>query len=225
MSKAETTNGNQSINDKKEREVTVMTTNNIIDFNLGTMKEETKYKRLGEALGNIQKYGFIVGVIAAHLNGVTIPSYTMKDGTHVETVKRDGIGVSEIVNNKHVEGYSRSTIDRMVGAVRRLTSDEGAFEKFANGTYQFTYDKIYSYYDNKEAMAAAGIDSIDKAMDTSVRELKKIVKGENGGGGNGGTTEDTEVQFTYEGKKYSVKKSAMDSFLKSCTPVRRGKNK
>ena len=116
---------------------------------------------------------------------------------------------------------SRSTVSRMVGAVRRLTDDsKDAFNLFSTGKLPFTYDKIYLYYDNKEAMTANGITSLEKAFEKSVRDLKDMVKKATA---TTGDSDDTMVNFTYNKKTYSVKKSAMDSFLKGCVEIKRGK--
>lgn len=219
--KTNETKNNVAVNNDSKKGTNNM--NNILDFNLATMKEATKYKKLTTALSNIQKNGFIVGVITASLNGVAIPSYTTKDGVHVPKTQFDATSISDIARRPDMENFSRSTVSRMVGAVRRLTDDKGAFEKFADGTYDFTYDKIYLYYDNKDVMNTNGIKSIDDAMLKSVTYLKELVKPNNG---NGTKSDDAEmVNFTYNGKEYSVKKSDMDNFLKSCHPIKKGKNK
>ena len=222
--KCQMSNNEKEMEIMKETKKTTATTNNVLDFNLATMKEATKYSKLATALANIEKYGFIAGVIAANLNGVEIPAYTMKDGTHVAKTKIDATSISDIARRPDMEHFSRSTVSRMVGAVRRLTDDNGAFEKFASGKYQFTYDKIYLYYDNKEVMAKNGIKSIDDAMAKSVRDLKELLNPSTGNSDSKGDDEEM-VNFTYNKKTYSVKKSAMDTFLKGCKPIVRGRNK
>ena len=221
MATNNSTKGNNVTTDSKKGATTM--NNNVLSINLATAKEATIYKAIATALDNISTSAFEVGVYGAYLNGVEIPSYTTKGakGVHVPACKHDTTSISNIVNNEYIVNKSRSTVSRMVGAVRRLTDDSAeVFNLFSTGQLPFTYDKIYLYYDNKEAMTANGIKSLKEAFEKSVRDLKDIVAKANTPTKDG---EDTMVNFTYDGKKYSVKKSAMESFLKGCTIIKRGK--
>ena len=192
----------------------------VIKINLNTANDRVLFNNLATALSNIQDNAFEVGVISAYLNGVEIPSYINKNGVKVSNHKRNSMSITDIANHKDIEGYSRSTISRMVGAVK-LIIDNNDFEKFTTTDsvrrLSFTYDKIYSYYQNKDVMNKEGIKSIDDAFKKSVRDLKDIVSKDK----NGGTDSDTEemVEFTYNRKKYNVKKSAMENFLKNCVKI------
>ena len=210
------------ITDEKKDEVKNMKKNNekksggVIGINLKTSNTEKLFKTLGADLDNISVLGFEVGVIGYYLNGGKIPSYTTKSGAHVPSMERDGMKVTEIVDNDYISDKSRSTVSRMIGAVRRLT-DDNKFNKFASGELPFTYDKIYAFYDNKEVMEQNGIKTLEDAFKKSVRDLKDMIA-KNKNGGNSSDTEEM-VEFTYNRKKYNVKKSAMENFLKNCVKI------
>lgn len=188
-----------------------------LKINLKTSNDKKLFETLGADLDSISSLGFEVGVIGYYLNGGTIPSYTTKTGAHVPSMSRDGMSITDIVNHECINNKARSTVSRMVGAVRRLTDDK-KFDKFASGELPFTYDKIYLFYDNKDVMTKNGIKTLEDAFKKSVRDLKDIVSKDNNGGGSGSDTEEM-VEFTYNRKKYNVKKSAMESFLKNCVKV------
>lgn len=219
----ETKKGANTMENTKKETKNTNKEKGIINTNLATVKRDALFKHLATALENIQTYALEVGVIASYLNGVTIPSYTTKNGAYVPSMHGDKMSITDIVNHPNIEGYSRSTISRMVGAVRRLTNDN-KLQLFLTtdekNRLPFTYDKIYLYYDNIETMKNNNINSLEEAFKKSVRELKDIV---NPSTDSSDKSDDEEmVNFTYNRKTYSVKKSAMDTFLKSCVEIKRG---
>lgn len=203
----------KTMNKKEVKEV------GTLKINLKTSNDKKLFETLGADLDSISSLGFEVGVIGYYLNGGTIPSYTTKSGAHVPSMSRDGMSITDIVNHECISNKARSTVSRMVGAVRRLTEDK-KFNKFASGELPFTYDKIYLFYDNKDVMTKNGIKTLEDAFKKSVRDLKDIVsKDKNGGGSSDASDAEEMVEFTYNRKKYNVKKSAMESFLKNCVKV------
>lgn len=222
MSNNETKNNVTTNKDSKNAEVKNMS-KSILDFNLSNLKKGDVVKRLANSCENITKNAVFVGVYTCYLTGVSIPAYDTNRGVHVMGMKTDGIKMNELCDYPELSKYSRTTLSRYCTAMK-LVIDNGDFDKFIcdnDRRLSFTYDTIINYYNNKELLKDKGIDSIDKALEKSVRAIKDMVKGDksdNNKGGNGGSTEE-EVTFVYNKVTYSVKKSVMDKFVLTCTKV------
>lgn len=127
----------------------------ILSINLNKIhKSETSRIELCETINDLNRKGAVVtfnlAVASADALGITIPTYTMEDGTEVksETYTHAFNSQKELVE---ATTLTKGTVSKMIKAIESVI-DGGHFDDFANGTYQFDFGKIYYIADRQDLL-------------------------------------------------------------------------
>ena len=218
-----TKDNNKNNNSKGEK--TMEKLKGIITINLKNANNVKCFEYMRNDLETMSTKGFELGVIGYYLNGGNIPTYTTKNGVVVNVTRKsdgDTMTITDIANSEYLKDYDRSTISRMITAVK-LIIENGDFNKFATTDtvrrLTFTYDKVISFYNNKDVMRKNGVKSINDAFKKSVRDLREIVKPKNDVKTATKSDDKEQVIIEYNGKKYSVNRKALEAFLESSCPI------
>lgn len=236
----ETTN-----NVSKNMEVTTMAKNtnttpatankpaSIVTFNIGnTVTATACANKLAELLTKHDNVCLSIALYGAYMTGVTIPAYYTTSGVLTKENKlAEPMSLAEACKLPILANKSKATLSRCINALKLvIESESDSITLFTSGQHAFTYDKIFTYYNNKPAMESNGINTLATAMEYSARTLEKLVrdwKKEQDTTPEDTTPEpdnvetatpaepapDEMVEFIYNGNTYSVRAGAMEALL------------
>lgn len=208
-----------------------------LNLNLGNITITS----LIDEVRTLEKGALLVAIHSAYLNGVTIPSYEVRndEGEVVETMEATKIDKSAKMSFSQIAdkvGYSKTYVKYLVDAVK-LIIDEGIFQDFIDGDIHFNQDKIRLILDEDNKKVFEN-DSFANLMKLTYNTLTNRVKryeapknnddnadgnegegeGENNDEGEGKDNAEV-VTIEYEGKFYKVDKIALEKLLETAEEI------
>ena len=207
-------------------------TTSIIDVVVNGMTAVEVINDVKIRLESIEKSAFNIALECAYTLGVTIPEYTDNMGnTHGKATIDKPIKRKDLLK---LIGRSKQTLSRWITAINLIIESE-YFNDFASGKLPFSYDKIIAILENKEifdgyvfadlmgltvdtleSMTAkkaeeTAEESIDDTAEESEESCEEIPEETNEETAEEYSDETTTI--TYNGKEYTVNKSAFEKWL------------
>lgn len=173
---------------------------NIIayNFSLNGKKASEVIASVNTTLNSVSRSQFKVATQCSYLTGITIPAF--HDYGEATIDKKERLSQQALLDKVEKD---HATVSRWIKAVK-LIIDNNEFVSFAEGVFQFSYDKIIWYYENKEDKLADY--TIADIMAMTTKEIKALLKEEK-------DTDTTKVTFAYAGATYEVSKNKLEAFI------------
>lgn len=173
---------------------------NIIayNFSLNGKKASEVLTSVNTTLNSVSRSQFKVAVQCSYLTGIIIPAF--HDYGEAVIDKKERLTQQALLDKVEKD---HATVSRWIKAVK-LIIDNNEFVSFAEGVFQFSYDKIIWYYENKEDKLKDY--TIADIMGMTTKEIKALLKEEK-------DTDTTKVTFAYAGATYEVAKNKLEAFI------------
>lgn len=223
---------------KKNNENNATVNKSIITVSVNGMSASEAVKTTIARLESVEKSAFNIALLCAYTLGVTIPSHVDARGNeHGEAVCDKPI--KKQADLLKLIGRSKATLSRWIKAMNLLI-EKGRFTEFANGSLPFSYDKIIIILENAETfdgyifsdLMGLSCDTLEAMVTKASKEEDTAEEDTASTSEESDTTEDTAeenaedtttattdvsdetvVEFEYNGVKYNVNKVAFEAWL------------